>query len=230
MKPPNIKAKDFLDYFFPIRCLVCQEITNQENTLCMKCSSKLKFSQAHLNFQENELTELFHGRIHLDRAYFHLRNDSEGMAKKLIHQIKYNSNFELIDLLGKSVKEKLKNEFDHSWILPVPLNPKKEKQRGYNQSEKIAQSIFQKDQILNNLVKRELHTKSQTGFGKFQRWSNMENAFQLNEEVLNEIGENDSLTIVDDVVTTGSTVEAIFVELKKCKPNLNFSLFTLLKA
>lgn len=230
MKTLDITTKDLINYFFPIRCLLCEHITNQKNTLCLECSSKLKYSHIEHNMADNDLTELFHGRVDLDKAYYHFRNDSEGVAKKIIHQIKYKGNLEFLTLLGNSVSEKVKEEFKTSLILPVPLNPKKEKQRGFNQSQKIAESIFKKEQILSNLVERKIHTQSQTGFGKLQRWQNMEMAFEVNKTLLDQIGEQKQITLVDDVVTTGSTVESIFAKLKSEAPHLRFSLFTLLKA
>lgn len=230
MNATNISFKDFINFFFPIRCIACNQITNVEDSLCVKCASSIKYSRLQNHLNENELTELFQGRIHLNKAYYHFKNDDEGIAKKLIHEVKYNSNFTLMKLIGTSIDHKVRNGFKEYFVLPVPLSKQKEKKRGYNQSLLIAESLFGKEQLRSDLVIRKENTESQTGFGKFQRWNNMETAFEVNSIAISKIPEDASILIVDDVVTTGSTVESIFIQLRNYSPKFEFALFSLLKA
>lgn len=226
----KIIASDLVDYFFPHRCLICEHIVSEQNCLCVNCSIQLKFSQCHLNLRKNELIELFHGRLKLDQAYYVFKNDEKGISKKIVHELKYNSNFKLIEVLADTIKLRLDDQMEYDWILPVPLNKRKLKQRGYNQSEWIAKSIFKEDRILGSLVQKSVDTKSQTKFGKLKRWENVEHAFLLNEIELEKIHPASRILVVDDVVTTGATIEAMIASFQKRHPELSFSLFTLLKA
>ncbi len=230
MKTTEIPLKEVLNFFFPIRCIVCEQITNMENTLCVKCASSLKYSRIQNHMGENELIELFHGRVDLKKAYYHFKNDDAGISKKLIHEIKYKSNLGLMKLIGESIDTKVREGFRDHVILPVPLSQQKLKSRGFNQSKLIADSVFDEDRLKPNLVVRKENTRSQTGFGKFQRWRNMEGAFEVNAEEINKIPKDSSILIVDDVVTTGSTVESIFIQLRDYSNEFKFSLFSLLKA
>jgi ComF family protein len=226
----KIQASDILNYFFPIRCLICEHIIDRKNSICFECSTKLKFSHSEKKLHENELTELFHGRIKFHQAYYFLKADSDGVAKSIVHQIKYRSNFQLMDYLANSIKSKIADQMEYDYLLPVPLNVKKEKQRGYNQSELIANSIFGPDKILNDLIIRKTNTKTQTGFGKFERWKNMEEAFEINQKKIEEIENDARILIIDDVVTTGATIESILATLKNKNANFQFSILTLMKA
>lgn len=226
----KIRGSDILNYFFPIRCLVCEHITNQKNTICIDCNSRLKFSHCEHNLNENDLTELFSGRIKFEQAFYYLKSDENGIAKNIVHEIKYNANFRLVENIGKSIQRKIKNDFQYDFILPVPLNKKKLKQRGFNQSRKIAENIFDESKILDDLVIRKEHTASQTGFGKFKRWENMDGAFEVNQELAKNLKTGSVVLIIDDVVTTGSTIEAILSELKSEYPHLKFSILTIMKA
>lgn len=227
---PKIHPSDLVNYFFPVRCLICEHIVNQQNSICIHCSSKLKYSFCEKALEQNELTDLFRGRADLQQAFYFLQFDPDGVAKKIVHEIKYNANFALMEKLGVTIQHLIKDKLTYDYILPVPLNSKKLKERGYNQSEVIAESIFGKDRLLPNLVVRTQHTKSQTTFGKFQRWENIKDAFEVNLEVSQKVGPNKTILLVDDVVTTGSTLESILALLKVNCPEYKFSILALLKA
>lgn len=230
MNHSKISPSDWLNFFFPIRCLLCDQITNQKNTLCFQCSSTLKYSGLEKNLVENDLVDLFKGRIPLYKGYYHFQNDAQGVAKKIIHEMKYTCNMNLVKIVANSISTKVKGEFNVDCILPVPLSPKKQKQRGFNQSERIASHVFGPDKIYQDLVRRVEHTESQTGFGKFKRWENMESAFEVNTDVIGRLSKDSKIVIVDDVVTTGSTVESIMVQLRNYSSDFQLSLFSLLKA
>jgi ComF family protein len=135
----------------------------------------------------------------------------------MIHQLKYKNNREIGYFLGELFGLKLMQSSlfeDVDYIVPVPLHRKKLRKRGYNQSEVIATGIgktFGKELNTNNLFRKE-HTSTQTRKSRFARWENVSGIFDIrNPEVFSE----KHILLIDDVITTGSTLEACAASLKK---------------
>ena len=208
---------DLLELFYPQLCITCGErLISQEHYLCMKCWFDIPVSRFE-NDEKNKVAQLFWGRVHIERAtsFFHYRKGSR--YQKLIHFIKYKGLKELGQVTGRKFGNILA-ESDHfkktDLIIPVPLHPKKQKKRGFNQSEWIARGIaetLEKPLVLNNLY-RKVFTSTQTRKNRFERWQNVEGIFGVNNP--GEF-ENRHVLLVDDVVTTGSTLEACAYELLK---------------
>jgi ComF family protein len=128
----------------------------------------------------------------------------------LITQLKYGGNKKIGEYLGRVTGEFLQNSNRFSgidYIIPLPLNIKKQQKRGYNQAAIIADGIstISKKPVLLNAVERNLFTETQTKKDRVDRWQTMQEVFTVtNEGVL----ENKHVLLVDDIVTTGATLEA----------------------
>ena len=208
---------DVLGLFYPQLCITCGErLISQEKYLCMKCWLDLPISRFE-NENENKVAQLFWGRVQVEHAtsYFNYRKGSR--YQKLIHFIKYKGLKELGLETGRrfgDILAEAENFNQVDTIVPVPLHPKKQKKRGFNQSEWIARGISEslnKPMLENNLY-RKIFTSTQTRKNRFERWQNVDGIFGVKNP---EEFENQHVLIVDDVVTTGSTLEACAYELLK---------------
>lgn len=221
-------CRDFLTLFYPERCRVCEQpLLETEKCLCLSCQLDLPET----NYEKdpnNPVAQRFWGRIKLSHASSYLYFQKGGAVQMLIHELKYRNNLQVGFFLGLRYGNKLKKNsslYNIDGIFPVPLFPGKLKERGYNQSEIIAKGIakaFGLPPRLNILVKSK-KTATQTRKGRFLRWKNMEEVF----EVLGKLDDFNHILLVDDVVTTGSTLEACANALVKIKPDLEISVVTL---
>ena len=145
----------------------------------------------------------------------------------LMHQFKYKGNKELGFQLGKMIGEQLKKSgrFEVDALIPLPLFAVKQKRRGYNQATVLCEGMSEAMNIpvWDNIIQRPQHTDTQTKKGRIERWKNMEGKFILSNP---GIIRNKHLLLVDDVVTTGATLEACGNELLKGE-NVRVSLATL---
>jgi ComF family protein len=219
---------DILGLFYPQLCITCGErLISQEEYLCMKCWFDLPVSRFE-NERENKVAQLFWGRVQIEHAtsYFQYRKGSR--YQKLVHFIKYRGLKELGFETGRRFGDVLAEaeiftQIDK--IVPVPLHPKKQKKRGFNQSEWIARGIAEalNKPVFEKNLYRKIFTSTQTRKNRFERWQNVEGIFGVkNPEEL----ENQHVLLVDDVVTTGSTLEACAYELLKI-PGVKVSIATL---
>ena len=221
-------VKDLYLLFFPKYCAGCDtQLLKNEKTLCLSCMHKLPVT----DFTEeanNKVEQTFYGRIKLVFGTALLFYKDEGLTQHIIHQLKYNGNqevgFFLGDLLGcELLNSKRFQNID--CIIPVPLHPKKLKKRGYNQLTTFGKRIAN---ILNvayieNVLIRKKRTDTQTKRGRLERWINVQDIFYLKEE---QALQNKHILLIDDVITTGATLEACALELLKI-PNVKISIATM---
>ncbi len=199
-----------LQLFFPHICAGCgSDLLNRHNLICMRCMDALPQTQFELH-AENPIEKIFWGRLSIEKASSQYYFTKDSIMQRLMHQIKYKSNKELCIFLGRLMGQQLiqSNRFKEiDALVPLPLHPEKEKRRGYNQAELLcigmAETMYLP--ILKNAVIRTEHTESQTKKGRVDRWLNMENKFEIPDK---ESLKNKHLLLVDDVVTTGATLEA----------------------
>jgi ComF family protein len=176
----------------------------------------------------NKVEQLFWGRVHIENATAFFAFNKGSNYQHLIHFIKYKGlkelGFETGRRFGISLLESIRFS-SVDVIVPVPLHPKKQKLRGYNQSEWIAKGIsasMKKPVSIDNL-KRNLHTSTQTRKNRFERWENVENIFEVTRP--DEFA-GKHILLIDDVVTTGSTLESCAFQLLQIE-NVKVSIATL---
>ena len=206
----------FFHLLFPHVCSGCgSDILNKESLLCMRCIDALPETNFEIH-ANNPVEKKFWGRLSFQQAtaqYYFIR---ESLMQRLMHQFKYKKNKELGTQLGRMMGESLKksNRFTIDALIPLPLFPAKEKKRGYNQAAILCEGIAESLQVpvLSDVIIRSQHTDTQTKKGRIERWQNMEGKF-----VLAKPGAiaNKRVLLVDDVVTTGATLEACGLELLK---------------
>ncbi len=204
----------FVHLLFPHVCSGCgSDILNKESMLCMRCIDTMPETNFEIH-ANNPVEKKFWGRLSFQQATAQYYFTRESLMQHLMHQFKYKKNKELGFQLGKIMGESLKNSgrFIVDALIPLPLFPAKEKRRGYNQAAILCEGIAESLQapVLKDVIIRPQHTDTQTKKGRIERWQNMEGKF-----VLTNPGAiaNKRVLLVDDVVTTGATLEACGLEL-----------------
>lgn len=221
-------VSDVLELIFPSLCLSCGErLISQEKYLCHNCWYDLPVTNFHTN-NENKVAQLFWGRVEIANATSFFSYKKGSNYQQLIHFTKYKGLKELGFETGRKFGFALSESEAYcsvDFIVPVPLHPKKEQKRGYNQSEWIAKGVgesLQKPVSTSNLF-RLIHTSTQTRKNRFERWQNVDGIFGINSP--DEFA-GKHILLVDDVVTTGSTLEACAFQLLKL-PDTKVSIATL---
>lgn len=219
---------EFSNLFFPAVCMVCgEELIQPEMCICLRCLYKLPRTH-NFKYPDNAAEQLMAGRIPFERIASFCVYAKKGMLPPLILQLKYYHHKELGTFLGRIYGEDLRgSDFLKSIdvIVPVPLHPKKEKSRGYNQAEMIAYGLSEATSLplsVGNLV-RVVYNPTQTKRTKTQRWENVKHIFRIKERGAYA---HKHLLLVDDVITTGSTIEACGAALQEC-PGVKISVATL---
>ena len=219
--------RDFFNLVYPRVCPTCgTTLPRQERFVCPKCWIDLPKTDFHRE-PENQVEQIFWGRfpVKYAAAFFYYTKGSR--YQRLIHEMKYKGKKEIGYELGKKFGMELKESpFSQTdYIIPVPLHRKKQKKRGFNQSEWIASGIAEMlnaSLSANNLFRSE-HTKSQTKKSRHDRWKNVENVFRLRDK---DVFKNKNLLLVDDILTTGATLEACAHALMETE-NITVSVATL---
>lgn len=201
---------NLLNLFFPDLCLSCKNrLAGGEQYICIACFERLPRTNYH-NVKDNKLEQLFAGRFPFQRVSAFAHFVKGGSLQGVIHDLKYNNNPKLGIYLGKlCAKEVRDSSFiaDIDYLIPIPLHPKRQKQRGYNQALMIAEGISDENKIpvLSHVLKRIVNNKSQTQKSRFERWSNTADIFGVQ---CPEVLKDKHILLVDDVITTGSTIES----------------------
>lgn len=205
-----------LNLFYPRVCAACGEsLLKNEETVCLKCRYTLPRTGYEL-YPDNPLAQAFYGRapIHAVTAcYFFAKS---GKVQHLIHQLKYNGNKEAGVFLGQQLGESIKDAplFQGiDVIIPVPLHPKRERKRGYNQALVIAQGISEVTGLpvaTKNLL-RAVYNETQTRKSAEERYHNVQGIFEV--RCADEL-KGKHVLLVDDVLTTGATLESCAHQLE----------------
>jgi len=177
--------------------------------ICMDCLQKLPYTSFE-SIKENPTEKLFWGRISTSFACSIFYFEKDNILQNIIHQIKYKNEKKLGIFMGKLMGLKINDlikAHNIDFMIPMPINPKKEKKRGYNQAALLCvgiNSIIKLDYIENAIVKIQ-HTETQTKKSRIERWRNVEQVFNVpNPQMI--LGKN--ILIIDDVITTGASTEA----------------------
>lgn len=203
-------AEDVINLLFPLLCNACgAHLHYGEKEICSHCLYDLPYTDFHLH-ADNPVAQQFWSRVPLNAAMAMLYFKKGNKVQQLMHSLKYKSQTELGHILGNLLGEKLRQSQAYAHvdaIVPVPLHARKEKLRGYNQSLFIANGIAE---VLDvpvknaNLLRRKA-TESQTKKSRYTRYENMEAVFEVRgaEELRDR-----HILLIDDVITTGATLEA----------------------
>lgn len=201
---------DFITLIYPKICFSCgRALLKKEDCICTLCLFNLPKTNFY-NEKDNPVEKIFWGRIKIESACSCFYFNKGSNVQKLIHRFKYKGNIEIGIFAGKYLGYFLRDSElyqDIDLIIPVPLHPKRKKKRGFNQSEIIGLGLSEAMgvEIDSKSLYRKLESDTQTNKNKQERWDNVKEIFGLkNLEKL----ENKHMLLVDDVITTGSTIES----------------------
>lgn len=220
--------KDLLHLFYPHVCAGCgTDVIDSANMVCLRCTTEFPLTNF-FDQPDNPVEQKFYGRMPVRNggAAYYFTKDS--MLENLIYQLKYRGNKDIGVYLGKllgamlSQSERFQNV---DALIPLPLNKKREKKRGYNQATAIANGISAvwNKPVVQNAVVRKIYTETQTKKDRISRWENMKNVFEVAQP---EKLSDKHLLLIDDVVTTGASLEACGMEMLKVS-GVTLSLATL---
>lgn len=202
--------EDFLALFYPRVCVACHvSLIKGEDVLCTSCLMQLPKTAYH-RFNENPVHNRLAGRLPLHFASAFLKFRKGGLVQSLLHELKYNNRPEIGVRMGhlyglELLESGMSEHFDV--IVPVPLHASRLRKRGYNQSAKFAEGLSEALNIKweESISLRVAATNTQTRKGRADRWSNVKDAFSV-ASIDHVSGKR--VLLVDDVITTGATIEA----------------------
>jgi ComF family protein len=213
---------------FPHHCLGCgSDLANRKTLVCFSCINELPHTHF-TNIENNPTEKIFNGRLELYAATSIFYFIKGSIIQNLIHELKYKNNTAAGIYLGKMLGKEIKNSprfANIDVIIPMPMHKKKESKRGYNQAELIAVGIAEvlHVSVSKNVLEKIKQTETQTKKHRWERWKNTEEVFKLQNL---HAFENKHVLLVDDVVTTGASIEACGIELFKSK-GIKLSVATL---
>lgn len=220
---------DFVHLIYPEACLSCsRELTSKERHVCSLCDTNLIETSHHLYEEPSDFDQLFWGRVVVSHTFAMYFFHKKSVIQTVLFQLKYKHSETVGTVFGKRIGKRFVNSVKYQQIqvlLPVPLHPRKEFVRGYNQSMALAVGISESSKIPVNdsLLKRNTNNSSQTRKSRFQRWDNVSSVFSVDPA----IAKYTHVGIVDDVITTGSTVEALIISIRQHAPDIKISVITL---
>ena len=208
---------DFISLLFPRLCFACGDhLLRNEKIICTACYVEIPRTNYHLS-DDNPVARLFWGRCLIEKAAAFSFYTRGSRISKLIHNLKYNGIREIGPELGRIYALTLGSSgFTQGMdiIIPVPLHPSRQRQRGFNQSDSIALGVSEVTGLpfCSNLVSRVSVSETQTRRSRYERWTNVEGIFSVTDP---EKVAGRHVLLVDDVITTGSTIESCAGELLK---------------
>lgn len=214
-----------LNLFFPKSCAGCHAILlSDEKVICTHCRHEIPLTNHH-KIEENEIFQKLYGRIPLEFGaalfYFH----KKGIVQEMMHQLKYKGNQEIGEIVGDWYASELKElepMKNIDCIIPVPLHKRRFRERGYNQVTTFGKALAQNLNIPyeESVLQRKLYTKTQTKKSLLGRADINKTIFEV---TFSENHHDKHFLLIDDVMTTGSTLEACSRELLKI-PNAKISI------
>ena len=209
--------KDFFYLFYPNICAHCSDqLLQNEKVICTFCRHDLPLTNFN-SYTKNKVAAIFFGRVTIEKAYSLLFFRKESITKNIIHDLKYKGNEAVGVFFGNWLGETLAKNKEFSnvdFILPVPIHSKKKKIRGYNQVTKFGECLSRhlKIPFIETVLIRQSATETQTLKARFERFNDLKTKFLLTDTALFK---GKHVLIIDDVITTGATLEACALELLK---------------
>ena len=201
---------DLIGLFYPRICVGCGEQHSwDQQVLCPKCLAGLHLCEFSRK-RGNRLEELFYGRVRIEAATSYLYFRKHGLTQRLLHQLKYQGRQDIGSWIGRAFALELSESgrFDtFDLIIPVPLHPKKERQRGYNQVSRFGRALADRLDIPldERIFKRNRPGRSLTGKNRIERNESLLESFSVsNPKCLRD----KHILLVDDIITSGATLEA----------------------
>jgi ComF family protein len=219
---------DFVHLLYPHNCAGCaSDLLENDQPICIHCYSNLPETN-YAALSANPIEKIFYGRLKVKEATTGYYFSKSSVLQRLIHQLKYNGNTDVGHQLGQWLGLQLQksNRFNQiDALIPLPLYPSKEKKRGYNQATILCEGISEVMNIpvLDNIVLRKRYTDTQTKKGRTERLKNVDGSFELSDS---SALQNKHVLLVDDVITTGATLEACGLVIKEAK-DVELSIATL---
>ncbi len=216
------------DLFFPKACLGCKRVLVQnEQIICTTCRHNLPLTQTHRT-ANNQISQKFYGRVPIEHVSSLFYFNKNHFTQELIHNLKYRGFQEIGTLFGYWYGEELKDIValkTVDYVIPIPLHKKRLRERGYNQVETFGKALAK---TLNKpynkeLLIRELYTKTQSQKNRNDRQEQLDQLFNVTDI---NLFANKHFLLVDDVLTTGATIEAAVKKLLQI-PNCKVSVVTL---
>ncbi|WP_108804792.1 ComF family protein [Aquimarina sp. Aq107] len=219
---------DLAYLFYPIYCAACDNpLYKNERILCTSCRHKLPLGNFH-KVNAKKIEKVFYGRAKIENATSLLLFEKDSLVQNLIHNLKYRGREEIGKELGVWLGQELSQSSVYQnidTVIPVPLHPKRLRERGFNQVEKFGQEIAEKlnAEYVDFVLKKNSYNKKQSKNSRLTRWINTSETFGIQNESLLA---NKHILIVDDIVTTGATLEACIQALKSI-PGIKISIATM---
>jgi len=200
---------------------------HQEQDICTKCLHNLPFTEFHKH-TENPVKQTFYGRVHIENATALLHYKKNGIVQQLIHHLKYKDRQEVGNFLGNMLGERLKKEATYTnidYIIPVPLHKKRLQKRGYNQVTNFGQELAKHLEAVyvDDILIKINNIKTQAFKKRAARWLTAQHSFEITDTKLLQ---GKHILLVDDIITTGATLEACTLALQKI-PNIKISVATM---
>ncbi len=220
--------KGFLNLFYPETCVACgKALYTNEEVLCVECLVDLPRTKFHHRI-DNDVARIFWGRLNIVHATSFMYFTRESRYRHILHELKYNGKMKAGLELGRLFGIELRNTLfaGADYLLPVPLHPAKLRKRGYNQSELISRGISGPLEIPveTACISRVVPTPTQTRKTRYERWENVKQSFKVQfAEKLND----KHIILVDDVITTGATIEACASALTDAVEGITVSVASL---
>jgi len=208
---------DFLSLLFPRHCYACgNHLLRNENLICTHCYISIPRTNYHI-IPDNPVEQLFWGRCPIYKAAAFSFYSKGSRIRKLIHNLKYRGIKDIGAELGRIYGQSLRSSgftYGIDVIIPVPLHPSKQRKRGFNQSEYISMGLSEVTGLPLDLKSftRIASSETQTKRSRYERWKNVEGIFAVTDY---ERLKGKHILLVDDVITTGSTLDACAGELLK---------------